>query len=226
MSVTVDNSQTCADDVFVAGDVPRSAPDNNATGITSTMSVPSAGAIESLRLSFNITHTYRGDLIVTLIAPSGTTYTAHNRTGGAADNLSVTDLEVARFVGENLSGAWRLRVADRAAIDVGTLNSWSLAIIAGCDDGGGNQGDWSASGSPNLPIIDNSAQCTSLNVAQSGSASGARIDLAGTHAWRSILRATLEHNGAEVDAFGVGTFPTQAGAFALQDEPVPGRRAR
>ncbi len=38
----------------------------------------------------HIVHTYIGDLIVTLIAPDGSTYPLHNRAGGSTDNIDQT----------------------------------------------------------------------------------------------------------------------------------------
>jgi len=35
-------------------------------------------------------HTFIGNLIVTLVAPDGTTYLLHNRTGGGTDNIDQT----------------------------------------------------------------------------------------------------------------------------------------
>ena len=39
------------------------------------------------RSAVNIVHTYKGDLKVDLVAPDGTLYNIHNRTGGSADNV-------------------------------------------------------------------------------------------------------------------------------------------
>jgi hypothetical protein len=41
-------------------------------------------------VEFHIVHTYRGDLVVSLVAPDSSVYTLHNRSGGSADNLDVT----------------------------------------------------------------------------------------------------------------------------------------
>jgi subtilisin-like proprotein convertase family protein len=78
----------------------------------------------TLRVDVNITHTYRGDLVVTLVAPDGSTYILHNRAGGSADNLIATFTVNASS--EVANGTWRLRVADQANLDTGTLNTWSL----------------------------------------------------------------------------------------------------
>ncbi|MBI2379130.1 MAG: M4 family metallopeptidase [Gammaproteobacteria bacterium] len=101
-------------------------PDNNATGVTSSIDIASSGTASSVSVDVNIVHTYIGDLVVDLLAPNGTVFNLHNRSGGSADNLvktySVNTGGVAR------TGAWKLRVKDRAAIDTGYINSWKLTI--------------------------------------------------------------------------------------------------
>jgi subtilisin-like proprotein convertase family protein len=198
-----------------------SIPDNNSTGITSNLAVTGNGTVGSMTLSAHITHTYQGDLVVTLIGPDGTSYTAWNRQGGSADNVVLTNVAVSTFNGKTAAGTWKLKVQDLAAVDVGTLDSWSLSIVGNCSGGGG--GSWSASGSPNLPTVDNGSACTSLTVTQTGGNSAdAKLDISGRHDYRSILRGTLAHNGTTVAAFPTGTFPSGAGTFSFTGRAVPG----
>ena len=80
-----------------------------------------------------ISHTYRGDLVVDVVTPSGRTVTLHNREGGSKQDLRVTYDRVsvpalATLLGEQIEGDWRLRVRDMASIDTGTLESWSLKL--------------------------------------------------------------------------------------------------
>ena len=73
-----------------------------------------------------------------------------------------------------------------------------------------------------MPLVDNGATCRTINVAGKGDSAAAKLDVTGTHDWRSVLRGTLEHNGTVVDAFPVGTFQTQAGGFEFRDRAVDG----
>lgn len=103
-------------------------PDNNATGVSSDIVVSgrTGNGQASTPVSVNITHPYSGDLIVDLIAPDGSVYNIHNRTGGSADNVIKTvNLNLST---EALNGTWKLRAADRAASDVGFINSWSITF--------------------------------------------------------------------------------------------------
>ncbi|MEU3615678.1 M4 family metallopeptidase [Streptomyces sp. NPDC006872] len=72
----------------------------------------------------NIVHTYRGDLTVDLVGPNGTVYSLLNRTGGSADNVDQTFTVDASA--QPLNGTWKLRVQDRASIDVGYIQRWQL----------------------------------------------------------------------------------------------------
>ena len=114
--------------VFASTDTPRAIPDNNSTGITSTIRVSEPGLVQRLRVSVNISHTYRGDLVVTLIAPSGRQAILTNRAGGSANDYVVDGLEVSGVSGESIGGDWRLRVQDLAAQDTGRLNGWSITV--------------------------------------------------------------------------------------------------
>ncbi|KRB06220.1 S8 family serine peptidase [Lysobacter sp. Root690] len=103
-------------------------PDNNATGVTSSIAVSgrTGNAPSNAQISVNILHSYKGDLIVDLIAPDGTVYNLHNRTGGSADN--VTGTFTRNLSSEALNGTWKLRAADRASIDTGRIDTWSITF--------------------------------------------------------------------------------------------------
>ncbi len=108
-------------------------PDNSAGGIESAINIDSDGLVRQLAVTVDVTHTYTGDLRVELVAPSGQAVTLHNREGGNSDDLrktysSATSTALAELVGSQVNGGWTLRLADLAAADVGTLNSWGLAI--------------------------------------------------------------------------------------------------
>ncbi len=105
-----------------------SIPDNNTTGVTSTIAVSgrTGNAPSNAQVAVNIVHTYIGDLIVDLIAPDGSVYVLHNRTGGSADNINQT--YTVNLSSEALNGSWRLRARDRASVDTGYINSWSITF--------------------------------------------------------------------------------------------------
>ncbi|WP_406737980.1 M28 family metallopeptidase [Streptomyces sp. NBC_00853] len=103
-------------------------PDSPAAAVSSpiTVSGVTGNAPATTKVDVNIVHTYRGDLVVDLVAPDGTVYNLHNRTGGSADNLVQTYTVNASSKVAN--GVWNLRVKDTAAQDVGYINSWKITF--------------------------------------------------------------------------------------------------
>src|SRR5262249_38284779 len=73
LSLTVTgNGGNCATGTFTSSNVPKSIPDNNATGVSSTLSVSGSGNVTAVSITVNISHTWRGDLTLDLRSPSGT----------------------------------------------------------------------------------------------------------------------------------------------------------
>jgi len=50
----------------------------------------------------------------------------------------------------------------------------------------------------------------------------AKLDISGSHSFRSILRGTLAHNGATVEAFPINTFPDGSGTFSFTNRALTG----
>ncbi len=100
--------------------------DNSTVESPIAVSGRSGNAPTNASVSVNIVHTYRGDLRVDLVAPDGSVYNLHNRTGGSADNLVQTYSR--NLSTEALNGTWKLRVNDNANADTGYINSWSVTF--------------------------------------------------------------------------------------------------
>ncbi|MFV8188716.1 M4 family metallopeptidase [Streptomyces sp. AF1B] len=108
------------------GDV--SIPDNG-PAVTSpiTVSGRSGNAPSNLQVSVDIVHTWRGDLVIDLLAPDGTAYRLKNFSGSdSADNVQQT--YTVNASSEVANGTWKLRVQDQAAQDSGYINSWKLTF--------------------------------------------------------------------------------------------------
>ncbi|MFJ5828838.1 M28 family metallopeptidase [Streptomyces sp. NPDC093089] len=104
-----------------------SVPDNG-VAVTSTVNVTgiTGNAPSNLAVGVDIVHTYRGDLVVDLIAPDGSVYSLSNRAGGSADNIQQTFTVNAST--EVANGAWKLRVQDKASVDTGYINNFKLTF--------------------------------------------------------------------------------------------------
>ena len=100
--------------------------DNATVDSPITVSGRSGNAPSNASVTVAIVHTYQGDLKVDLVAPDGSLYNIHNRSGGSADNVNKT--VTLNLSTEVLNGTWKLRVNDNAGGDTGYINSWSVTF--------------------------------------------------------------------------------------------------
>ncbi|MFJ7490021.1 M4 family metallopeptidase [Streptomyces sp. NPDC097727] len=92
----------------------------NVTGVT-------GNAPSTLKVGVDITHTWRGDLVIDLVAPNGTTYRLKNSSlSDSADNVQTTYTVNASSVAAN--GTWKLKVQDVYSGDTGKINSFKLTF--------------------------------------------------------------------------------------------------
>lgn len=128
----LDNVPVPAPDVsvFAAANLPKNIPDHGKT--TSSIDVtgqPASIALNDVIVKLNVTHTYVGDLVITLSPPKGPSIKLWNRAGRVQGSVVLNQaLGVGKTVNPN--GTWKLKVEDKAKSDVGTLNSWSLEFPA------------------------------------------------------------------------------------------------
>ncbi|MFV2121628.1 M28 family peptidase, partial [Streptomyces sp. Act-28] len=103
-------------------------PDNGAA-VTSSVTVGgrTGNAPAALRVGVDIVHTWRGDLVVDLVAPDGTAYRLKDAAGGdSADDVRETyTVDASGVVAD---GTWRLRVQDVSRYDTGYINGFSLTF--------------------------------------------------------------------------------------------------
>ncbi len=149
---------------YTSGDTPLTIPDNEPEGITSVITISDDVNIDRINVNlteeFNgriigpgISHTYVGDLVVTLESPQGTivelinndcedgrdiqavfsdegeTFACNSFNPVISGVRSPPEL-LSVFSGESAQGQWKLTVVDNQEIDVGTLNSWGLEICS------------------------------------------------------------------------------------------------
>ncbi|MER5970136.1 M28 family metallopeptidase [Streptomyces sp. NPDC002055] len=105
-----------------------SIPDNGAA-VTSALEVTgrTGNAPSALKVGVDIKHSWRGDLVVDLVAPDGTAYRLKNSSGSdSADNVIAT--YTVNASSEAANGTWKLKVQDIAAQDTGYIDSWKLTF--------------------------------------------------------------------------------------------------
>ena len=110
-------------------------PDNKPAGIVSTIECPISGKLRDIEVTLGITHTYRGDLRVSLISPEGFVARLHDMQGAGSDTLQATyaavdpgELQQLARSGVKVAGTWTIQVSDNLARDVGTLDRWRLVL--------------------------------------------------------------------------------------------------
>ncbi len=153
--------------IYDSGDTPLAIPDDSREGISSVINISENISVENLIIhlikkedpssggadGIGITHTYIGDLSISLESPEGTIIelisnacegfediqvvlsdkgdelTCNFTSPGISGTKKPTE-ELAEFSGENAQGNWILRVVDGQPADTGVLEAWSLEICS------------------------------------------------------------------------------------------------
>ncbi|WP_309113561.1 M14 family zinc carboxypeptidase [Saccharothrix sp.] len=102
-------------------------PDNGAA-VSSTITIAdcTGNASATSAVEVHIKHTYRGDLVIDLVAPDGSTYRLKSSNNDSADNIDTT--YTANVSTEVRNGTWKLQVQDVYSADTGYIDSWSLTL--------------------------------------------------------------------------------------------------
>ncbi|WBB78275.1 S8 family serine peptidase [Micromonospora sp. WMMD882] len=102
-------------------------PDRGTATSPITISGCGRAASTSAKVDVNIVHTFRGDLVIDLVAPDGTAYRLKNQGFfDGADNVVAT--YTVNLGSESADGTWGLRVQDVYAGDTGYINTWTLTV--------------------------------------------------------------------------------------------------
>lgn len=134
--------------VLSSADVPKAISDN--ATVTSTMAFSEVGVVKRVVVQLSITHTWDGDLSLTLKSPGNVSVDLSSGNGSSGDNYTGTifndgctpvtggsppyagcygpEQPLSAFMNKPLNGAWSLQVADGAVGDTGQLTSWTLAM--------------------------------------------------------------------------------------------------
>jgi subtilisin family serine protease len=112
------------------------APIPDVQTVSFQLDVPDNAPVASLTASVDLKHTFIGDLVITLKPPASTgvaPIVLHDRAGGSTKNLkktydSANTSKLAGLAGKSCNGSWALEIRDAAAVDSGTLTSFSLGL--------------------------------------------------------------------------------------------------
>lgn len=99
------------------------------TTVSSSIAVTgrTGNAPAALKVGVDIKHTWRGDLVIDLIAPDGTVRNlkASSSSDSADDVVTTYTVDASSEVA---NGTWKLQVRDVASGDTGYINSWNLTF--------------------------------------------------------------------------------------------------
>ncbi|GHA83546.1 MULTISPECIES: M4 family metallopeptidase [Streptomyces] len=105
----------------------KALADRSTTNIPVVVTGVTGNAPSDLSVAVNISHTYRGDLVLDLVAPDGTAYRLKNSSSSdSADNVVAT--YTVNASSEVANGTWNLRIQDAYTGDTGTFNSVKLTF--------------------------------------------------------------------------------------------------
>ena len=115
-------------------------PFDENTPVTSELEITDEFTIEQdgIQVPVNITHTWRGDVVVDLSSPAGTTVRLKETVGTDGDDdvietYPITALpaeSLSAFEGQSTLGTWVLDVSDTQLEDSGQLESWGVTIVS------------------------------------------------------------------------------------------------
>ncbi|WP_308315544.1 S8 family serine peptidase [Streptomyces sp. ISL-100] len=101
--------------------------DNTTVASSIAVTGRTGNAPAALKVDVDIKHTWRGDLVIDLIAPDGTVRNLKpSSSSDSADNVLATYTVDASS--EVANGTWKLQVRDVASGDTGYIDSWSLTF--------------------------------------------------------------------------------------------------
>ncbi len=178
-------------------------PDNRADGIADTIVLNEDAIITAVQVGLDISHTYRGDLRVTLMTPWSESIVLHQRNqGGSGDNIKQeideSDIQaLATLHGHSTKGDWKLLIQDLASADTGTLNQWALKFSVTPQE----QGPVILEESPGAHIPDDNVAGIqrTLSTYAPGNVGRVEVSVDITHTWIADLKLSLRSTtGTEV----------------------------
>ena len=171
-------------------------PDNNDTGVTSTIEIHDSHSIGRLEVEINIEHTYIADLTVTL-RKGDKEKVLHNEAGGSSDNIKKT-YTVNTFAGMDAKGTWELVVTDSANADVGKIKNWKLKVNTSTS-AATSEGNFVANSTGSVDIPDNTPEggVSTINVDASHSIRRMAVTVDIEHSYVGAIVVELKHGAVK-----------------------------
>jgi len=132
---------------------PIAIPDNNPTGVSSTLNVADSVFITDINIGVNLTHTFIGDMSIKLTSPAnktvqllsssacathdmnvifddnGNSLVCNGTAPGYTGNIKPVDA-LSIYNGDNAQGTWTLFLEDQGNQDLGSLTGWNAEVCS------------------------------------------------------------------------------------------------
>ena len=136
---------------YNSADVPLAISWGDPSVASASIEVDGNYTLQDIQVSMNITHSWIGDVVATLISPAGTEVVLFSRECGQDNNANVTFSDsgdaltclggdaairgilapaqaLSQLYGQSVNGTWTLQIADEEGGDGGELTAWSLNL--------------------------------------------------------------------------------------------------
>lgn len=101
----------------------------------SELVIPDDLEATKVSVAIDVRHTFRGDLAVQLVPPASVSdawHDLHSQEGGSDNDVRKTvEVVLSKSKAVSVKGKWRLVVTDHAALDVGTIDGWTITLEGG-----------------------------------------------------------------------------------------------
>lgn len=101
-------------------------PDNDAAGVQASIPISANFRVESVAVTVSALHLWRGDLVASVISPSGTEVQLTTLRFDPTDHLNNVTFTTPHFTGETSAGTWKIRMAD---VDPGVIGLFTAASL-------------------------------------------------------------------------------------------------
>ncbi len=105
--------------------IPETESENS---LISTQDCRLNGRVLEAMVDLEIEHPLIGDLVISIISPTGTEVVLHNRTGGSQNHIKAQydSSQLSGLVGEQTEGTWTLKVKNVHSSNNGVLKNWKI----------------------------------------------------------------------------------------------------
>ncbi len=171
----------------------RLIPDNDSDGIHDGITLSERGTVSAVTVEVDITHSWIGDLRVSLLSPDGATAVLFDRTGEDGDDIRATLTPdtlpaLADLAGGAVNGQWSLHVQDLEGQDIGRLNRWALDVTF---DSADQTVSGEAQADAAIPDADQNGIVSSIEIDADGQLLEARVQVEIAHPYIGDLHVEL-----------------------------------